>query len=282
MSIVPRSELWPGQAVLTSGGNPRPRLPKGIGLFAVHYTGVSRQYMREADVTRGMLGIQEYAAGAGKPWEYNYMIGHDGRIQEYAGVYQAAHSRGNNGSSYGCLLLLGIGEVPPDAVIDAIADLRRELVANGDLAADHEVRPHHHMPGASTSCPGAAILSRWHEIDVPLAPKPQPAPTPSPEDPPVDKDSRIITLSHEKASFVTHHGRKAPIKDAGMWERTRDLIKMAGGNPEPMKLNWNKASDVDLFRAFGPVDHPGWRPGRGPRGRKLLGKKRDAWGVPFK
>lgn len=269
MAITSRATLWPGQSVLTSSGSPRARLPKGLGLFAVHYVGVDRQYMRETTSVPGMLGIQTYAAGAGKPWEYNWMIGHDRRIQEYAGVYMAAHASGNNGSSHGCLLLLGKDETPNDNMIAALLELRRHLVDEGELAADHEVRPHFKMPGASTQCPGDAILSRWHEIDVPLPAKPKPAPKPTPDIIPTpvedDMELALIRLKGTGASWITNgwHKRMVP---AGDFKAAQDVVALSGGDPKVKEL------DAPLFRQLG-----GFVEGANP---KFKGRKRDRWGVP--
>ena len=152
----PRDEVWPGQVPLDSEGRARRRLARDRKRLAIHYTGETKRYLDPDDSPQRLSAIQRYAQSADKPWEYNYVVDGQGQVWEYAGEFMAAHSKHNNATSYGVLLLLGTPETPTDEMIDAARWLRFVLTAFHNLSADHVMLPHRDMPRAATAVPGPA------------------------------------------------------------------------------------------------------------------------------
>lgn len=191
MIIVPRATIWPGQTPTGSTGSPRPLLQPARPFLTVHYTGAG-SWLDPDDTPTELRAIQAYAKGAGKPWEYNYVIDGQGIVFEYAGDYRAAHYAdhsvtppvGRNDEAIGVLLLVGFVpgtnstqfEQPTIEMTVAFRDLRAWLVASGRVADPHELRQHRQMPGAYTICPGAAVVDRWELFAAPVPPPPTPAP----------------------------------------------------------------------------------------------------------
>lgn len=147
--------------------------------YTIHYTG-GGVWLDPNDSLDELLSIHRYAVGAGKGWEYNYVIDGQGVIGEYAGDYRAAHSSGENDTAIGVLLLVGFAgeypddidywEQPPTAMIDAARELRAWLEWRGMLAADHDMLQHNQMPGAATACPGDAVKAAWPLLTAPYTP----------------------------------------------------------------------------------------------------------------
>src|SRR5690606_38779261 len=92
-----------------------------------------------------------------------------GYLAEYAGLYEAAHSKGNNSTSIGVVFYNAVGEPPTPAQIEAFRFLRRHLVEVGALTADHQVKKHKDMGTTVTPCPGAAIEAHWGALSEPYA-----------------------------------------------------------------------------------------------------------------
>jgi hypothetical protein len=164
--IVPRTEAGLPAEVRSSSGSRRPPLANERWMTA-HYTGNNIDYTGKdaAAVTRQIQSVFSKS----KPFEYNYVIGQedDDRIIEFAGKFQAAHSGGENGDSFGVLFLLGVGEEITDLMVDKWRWLRDVLVADGSLSPNVEQLQHRQMPGAATACPGASIIRRWPEFLTP-------------------------------------------------------------------------------------------------------------------
>jgi len=167
--IIPRSALWPGQLPRNNDGTLRPLLLNSRPYQTVHYTGASVNYGDFGDSPAEIRSIQAWAASAAKrtPWEYNYVHDTEGQIWEYAGLYQAAHSGGENHLSFGHLLLLGVNDEPTLAQIESFKWLRWVLTQFQNLASDNALRPHKEMPDAQTACPGDRVMRRFLELLVP-------------------------------------------------------------------------------------------------------------------
>lgn len=165
-----RDDVWPGETPARSSGEPRPLLAAGLPWIVVHWAG-DGHWGDRGDTAAELRGIQSWATGAGKPWEYNYVIDTEGVVWEYAGDYRAAHSEDENARSVGVLLLIGrehgIDEPPTDEMIRSLRRLRAALASSGRVAPDHEIMPHRWMPGAATECPGPGVMARWSEIERP-------------------------------------------------------------------------------------------------------------------
>jgi hypothetical protein len=186
MLIHPRSEVFGSLVPCNRDGSPRPRLAPCRWL-TVHWVGAG-QWGDPGDTPSEMRSIHAFSMSPGKatPWEYNEVVDAAGEAWIYAGEFVAAHSAGENPDAYGVLMLAGIGEPCPDAMVDTLRRRRYELVQSGQLRADHQIRQHNQMPGAATSCPGPAVIARWAEIATPWTPPPTP-PEPDPIiDPPED------------------------------------------------------------------------------------------------
>lgn len=167
MILHTRSEVWPGAIPKNTNGTTRPLLAKPLHILTVHHTGAGR-FMDRGDTPAELRAIQNYAAGAGKPWEYNYVLDSAGESWEYAGAYQAAHSAGENHTAIGVLLLgnFTVETLTPE-MVKGFRWLRWVLTSFGHLAPTAWVIPHKDMPGASTVCPGPNVLSQWSSLLVP-------------------------------------------------------------------------------------------------------------------
>jgi hypothetical protein len=189
MILVDRETVWPGRLPTNSNGTPRPMLALGRPWLTIHYTG-GGIWLDPDDTVDELRSIQSYAEGAGKPWEYNWVIDGQGVVWEYAGDYQAAHSSGENDKAIGVLLLVGFkGTYPNDVdywedptpqMIAAVQELHQWLDDSDRLAIDHTMLPHQQMPDAATACPGVAVMARWEQ----LCAYPTPPPLPPSEDDP--------------------------------------------------------------------------------------------------
>lgn len=172
MVIVPRETVWPGQVPHNTTGSVRPLLAPLRPLLAIHYTG-GGLWLDPDDTPAELRSIQSYAAAAGKPWEYNYVIDGQGVVWEYAGRYRAAHAgEPNNSNAYAILLLVGLAdtahltgfETVTEAMIVAVRRLRQWLVDVGALAAGHEMLQDRQLPGRRTICPGPEVVARWDDL----------------------------------------------------------------------------------------------------------------------
>jgi hypothetical protein len=174
MILVPRATVFGTQLPTNTSGTSRPLLAGARPYLTVHYTGAG-SWLDPDDTPTELRSIQAYAQGAGKPWEYNWVIDGQGIVFEYAGDYRAAHTAGWNESAIGVLLLVGFNrdgqhEQPPVEMQVAFRDLRAWLTATGRVTVDHRLRQHREMPGAATACPGAAVISKWDQFSAPVPP----------------------------------------------------------------------------------------------------------------
>jgi hypothetical protein len=170
--------------VIGSDGRLRPVL-QPVDIFTVHYVGAGSSWLDHGDTADELAGIERnHAIPNKKPNEYNSASDSEGVTWEYAGRFRAAHSAGNNETSWGHLVVVGL-ELPTeqqaDQLIAGVRRARTQLVAAGALLRDHRVIPHANMPGARTGCPGPLYTYR-HWWDRLAAPLPQPEPQPTPED----------------------------------------------------------------------------------------------------
>lgn len=155
--IVPREEIGLPAVVRSADGSPRPPL-HNEPTITLHYTGVSSRDYNNADVAAEVLRIQQ-VFGWSKPFEYNYVIGqtNDDAIYEFAGTYQAAHSAGENSSSFGILFLNSVREPLTCIQIHKYQWIRDVLKYVGELQLNAQELPHNNMPGAKTLCPGTLV-----------------------------------------------------------------------------------------------------------------------------
>lgn len=191
-TIVPRTEIGLDPVVRNSSGSPRRLVSYGspASFITVHYTGVNVIWGDIGDTPAEIRSIERYAQSAGKPNEYNYVIDQDPSdlIYEYAGLYQAAHSAGENGISYGVLMLNGTNEPITERQWRKLQWLRDVLRYTQPNHAQL-VRPHREMPGAATACPGTSYSQA--KADAPYVPLdtgvilPKPPPPPPVVPPPV-------------------------------------------------------------------------------------------------
>lgn len=270
--IHPRDEVWPGEVPTSSNGAPRPLLRPDRIWLTVHYTGVPVRWLDEDDTPDELRAIQRYAQGAGKSWEYNFVIDGQGQIWTYAGDYRAAHSAGENEAAYGVLLLVGTDEPPTEPMVLAVRQLRWLLLSTGRLAPSHEVRKHLDMPGANTSCPGALVIARWDEITTPWEPTLHPEVVPPEPEPVLTRSVSMIRIDHEFGTpnwcallfadrVITHisNGHTADMLDAGLVptvvRSTEQLVGILGDrsvravgvcpfpNPSPeLRAAWDAAA----------------------------------------
>lgn len=206
MTVYPRSKIG------TPEPSPSRRKLVRVGWLLAHEVGVNTRpggrYRSDdpATVLDDAKAAATYGVAAGKPWEYNWMIGRDGSIFTQAGEYVAAHCLAFNTQSAGVIWLNALGLAPTAAQIESWWFLRGHAVDIGVLAADHQVAPHYRF--RATSCcgvlanpPGKAWDSPTGEgrtgdlIDALTIPTiPDPAPVPPPDHPAADleDDMHII------------------------------------------------------------------------------------------
>ena len=166
--IVPRTEIGLPAVVRSSNGRPRPPLHLEPTI-TIHYTGVSSRDYAQADVAAEVRRIQEVFSST-KPFEYNYVIGqtNDDLIYEFAGNYQAAHSAGENSSSFGVLFLNAVREPFNCVQINKYRWLRDVLIWTQNLTPNPDQLPHKKMPGANTACPGTLGMRAMPELVKPF------------------------------------------------------------------------------------------------------------------
>ena len=124
----------------------------------VHHTGDTGWPKAGWSDRQHMTALQQFSSGAGKTWEYNYVITYPtGVIWEQAGEFQAAHCLNANGWSYGVQInqAASAGH-PPQQIVDAFRWLRSHLVDTGQLAPDHQCVPHYRLRSTACSSPDLA------------------------------------------------------------------------------------------------------------------------------
>lgn len=197
----PLSFWWPGVPI-SNNGSPRPLLNAPLGTMTAHYTGnVKQQYGAldtDAEYRDFMTKLQNYAMGAGKSFEYNYVLFMTGVLVEYAGDHRAAHSEGENDIAIGVMFVNDTDDLCTDAQVLAYQWLRDvHLKGRGRVIATCVTTPHRAMPGANTGCPGdAAIMPRLADLRAPYVP--YVPPTPNQED-----DVKLQLLQDTRGVWVT-------------------------------------------------------------------------------
>jgi hypothetical protein len=239
-NLVPRSVLWPGELPTSSNGVLRPLVQRPALYITGHYTGSPGDWDDFYDTSAEARAIQVYAQHAKKPWEYNWIIDSEGNVVEYAGMYQAAHSAGENGIAHGVLLLLGIGEPVTPAMVLSFRQLRWWLQQEEATSFATLVRKHKDMPGAATACPGPEVEPHWVELTSPWFPPP---PAPKEKSMFVVKDSRpphAVYLSDGVVKTWVNSGLAVPYA-----EFRADLVVTTSNNEE--------------IASYGPIvgPHPG-------------------------
>jgi hypothetical protein len=155
-----------------------------------HYTGGGGSTTDGKSDAQHMADLAAYARGAGKEWEYNYVITAPlGWIWEMAGVYRAAHCQHMNERTVGIQMNLGVGAAPNQAMIDSHRWLREELKRTGQWTG--QLNSPHYRYRATACCgrmmaepPGARNTSSpsgegsWGNL-LPFMVAPY-APTPAP------------------------------------------------------------------------------------------------------
>jgi hypothetical protein len=165
--LVPRSAIWPGQKPRNANGTPRSLVSVPASYETAHWPGTTGDWADFHDTSMEARAIHVYSQHAKKPWEYNWIGDTEGHVVEYAGLYQAAHSSGENAIASGYLFLLGIGQRPTQAMILAFRQWRWWMRANARCGLKTLTRRHFEMPGASTACPGPDIgHNNWHASDT--------------------------------------------------------------------------------------------------------------------
>jgi hypothetical protein len=177
----------PATVFQNDGNRRRPALRVPVPTLTWHYTGnFSPVFTKDvAAVVAAMKRLQRDALASGKSNEYNYVIfalaDGTGVIAQYAGVFLAAHTKGNNPTSIGCQFHLGatavdshkqpLGYQPmPDAMVAAYRFLRdRILRPFGVINAATAETFHKDMPKAKTVCPGDSVVGRRAEMLLPHA-----------------------------------------------------------------------------------------------------------------
>lgn len=189
ITVHPRSKIG------TPEPSPSRAKLRGVGWLLAHEVGVATKLnggrYRSSDpdvVLDDAKAAAAYGVAAGKPWEYNWMLGRDGSIFTQAGEFVAAHCLDFNRLSAGVIWLNALGLGPTDAQVESWWFLRGHAVDIGVLAADHQVAPHYRF--RATSCcgvlakpPGAAWNSPTGEgrvgdlidrLTIPTIPDPAP------------------------------------------------------------------------------------------------------------
>jgi hypothetical protein len=176
----------PGQ-VSMSNGRARPKLRTPLDTFGVHYAGAGSSWLDSGDTADELRSVElNHARPSGKPNEYNSASDIDSSTWEYAGPFRAAHSSGNNDTTWGHLCLHGLEQLTEkqaQALIVGIRRARMQGVRAGYFTADHAVKGHQELPGARTGCPGPLFTNKrwWTQITAPLTTV-APTVTPTAED----------------------------------------------------------------------------------------------------
>jgi hypothetical protein len=213
--FVPRSTWFTGVPYNNDGVSPRPALSTPLSWITVHYTGMRSLPLARVQTAAGFMpGFQRSALNrqpSPASFEYNYVIppraSNIPEVWEYAGLYRAAHSAGENDQAFGVLFLNGVDNHPSystydpdrptvweplqDCQIQAYRWLREKYLLHWqDITPVVKQTPHQLMPGAATACPGESILGRWNELLQPYS-EPTPAPAPPLPAPTPGKESML-------------------------------------------------------------------------------------------
>lgn len=165
-------------------------------LSASQVTGIVIHYPGDAAVTR--KGLSQTRNGAllrgyrryhltGRGWPdigYCYAVDQAGTCWTLAGNRVAAHSATEadptaNHTNIGVLFIVGNNEAPTPEAVQAFRELRAHLLKTFPRAT--RLRGHRQVTGASTSCPGNALINLINSGALTSSP-PAPAPTPKEDD----------------------------------------------------------------------------------------------------
>lgn len=167
-----RTDWGADPVVRSTDGSRRPPVVTPAQWLTLHYTGnpTPLSTRDRAAVIKAQQSLEAYAAGAGKPNEYNYCLyvaAGVGYIVEYAGAYVAAHSAGENDRALGVLFYVAVDQSVSDQMVRAYQWLRDEkLRPAGQVSVTTPQTPHMDMPGAATPCPGP-VMDRWADLMKP-------------------------------------------------------------------------------------------------------------------
>lgn len=215
-----------------NGTTLRPFLAPLRPTITCHYPGapVGKSYAGDAmlgDVKKKIYlhNMQKYAQGAGKSFEYNYLIFMDGEVWEYAGDFLAAHSAGDNAEAYGVQFVNGQDDTCTGEQIYAFRWLRDiHLKSRQRLALSCATTPHREMPGAQTACPGdRAIMPYIGQLRLPHNPSPPPPPPVPGKGDPVQF---VIKAPNSSSVYVTDWLTKRHING-----ETYDLFRLISQDP---------------------------------------------------
>jgi hypothetical protein len=189
-TYMPRS-AWTTTA---RGGDDLPA--SAVDEINVHYPAsgnVKLNGLSAEDVARRLRGWRQYHID-GRGWSdigYNMAVDGSGRIWtlrglDRVGAHAASASNPNqNRHSIGVLFVIGNLEPPTEAAAAAFRQLRADILRRSPRAT--RVRGHGRVPGASTECPGTALLAAIDGGALTLPPTTTPTPEPE-DDMPTPKD----------------------------------------------------------------------------------------------
>jgi len=164
--------------------------PLGV---ACHWPGTTSQFHGKppASIAAALRSWQNYHMD-NRGWSdigYNVGISWDGRVWELRGTASRSAANGgvqSNADYAACLWILGVGEQPTEAQIQAFRAWRSSRL----LAAHHQaaaVKTHNDVRQSPTDCPGPAVTALVRSGALlrpgggPTPPKPQPKPKPEPK-----------------------------------------------------------------------------------------------------
>lgn len=135
------------------------------------------------EVKSYLRSTQAFHMGPQRGWAdigYSFAVDSHGRIYELRGwMVAGAHTPNYNSTSHGILLVLGEGQSPTPAMVNAV---RSFIAEHNRRHGVGYIRPH--SAAKATQCPGdelRAMIARG-ELDPAKGPAPAPAPAPAPQE----------------------------------------------------------------------------------------------------
>jgi hypothetical protein len=130
----------------------------------IHYNGPAVSaavYAGDWDAVRSFLrGVQSFHMGPQRGWAdigYSFFVDRVGRIWEGRGWGVAgAHTNGFNSSSHAVYVVIGDGQEPSPAQVEAV---RQVIAEHNRRYGVGYVRGHQQAPGNATSCPGGPLMA---------------------------------------------------------------------------------------------------------------------------
>lgn len=199
--------------VTSSSGSPRPNIAP-VDKLVIHYAGAGTSWISTPGA-QNMRNLQSYAANAGKPWEYNICVDHNGYTYEYAGNYKAAHNGSGdangqygNSDSFGVFCMYGLETLTTaqaEGFVFGIREARSQAVDRGWLTQDHTIKRHSDVRPGGTACPGTIGQEPyWSQITAPLTP-------PAPQPPEEEDMTQLVKFAQGPELFVLAGGSYAHI-----------------------------------------------------------------------